>query len=201
MTIHNGESIKAVQELNLPDAVIALNVFYFKADFQSDQDDQTVVDVVEAWIERIYGEVVDDLSDQITLGSVRVYTRDSVAQQWDLVGSASPSVSFTETTEMLPHGVSLMVRAYTTKPRTIGRKYIPGMCEIDNVDGAWTAGALTAGAAFGSQWHTDEVIDANNKLNPGVFSKALETVYELNGVEVVLADPAYQRRRRPGVGT
>lgn len=201
MTIQNGESIKAVQEINMPDSVVALNVYYFEADFQTAQDEQDVIDAAETWMEGLYGTLVAMISDLCSLGTLSLYTYDAILDQWDLEGTGSPTVTFTNTSEMLPHGVACMVRAYTTRARTIGRKYIPGIGEYESTDGAWTSAFLANAVSFGNAWDNNASIDANNRLVPAVWSKVQKDVYQLNGTEVVLADPCYQRRRRPGVGT
>jgi hypothetical protein len=188
------------QEINLPDGVIAMNIFYFEAVFQDDQADEAVISNLEVWVEALYDNVKDELSDQVSLGEFVAYTFNTLLDRWDNFGTGTPTLGGTETTSMLPHGVAGLVRAYSTNPRSIARKYIPGFGEIEQADGTWLAGALTAMAGFGHAWSTERTISANNDLVPAVFDTTLKIVHQLNGTEVVLAEPAYQRRRRPGVG-
>jgi hypothetical protein len=201
MTVENFARLKLVQELNMPDAVIANNIFYMKADFQAPQSSGNVVTACEAWIEAVYAGLAALVHSGVSLSLLTVYLRNIVTYQWDVVGTADPTMAFTSGESMLPHGVCMLVRAYTEFGRTIGRKYLAGFVETACDDGAWNAGALTGAALFAAAWNVIEEVSANNFLIPGVYSSALEYVYELNGVTVVLADPAYQRRRRPGVGT
>lgn len=201
MTISDNADIKAVQEINMPDGVVAVNVFYFKADFDSTQQDDDVIGEIESWIETLYTTIIDAVSDLVTLGELTIYVYNATLNQWDNHGTGSPSVTFAEVSEMLPHGVSALVRHYSVEPRTIGRKYLPGFAEGEADDGVWGAVTLTALAAFGAAWGVSIEIDELNILWPGVWTTKALVVYKLSPSYVVLADPAYQRRRRPGSGS
>lgn len=201
MTIIDGAKLKLAQEINMPDGVIAMNIFYFRADFTSEQTEADVLTAFTAWVEGVYNEVVNEISDQVSLGDLTGYVYNTLLDQWDNIGSATPTKVGTEVTDMLPHGVAALVRAYSTNPRSIARKYIPGFGEDQQTDGTWVAGALTTLAAFGDAWSTLTVLSAGNVLHPGVFDTTLKIVHILTGTEVVLVEPAYQRRRRPGVGS
>ena len=201
MTISDNAALKVVQEINLPGDVVAVNVYYFLSDFTAPQAKEDVVDECAAWIEVLYNTLIGKIYEDVSLGEMTLYEWNDILVQWDNRGTGAPTRTFTVTTDMLPHGVAALVRAYTTEPRTIGRKYIPGVCEIDQMDGTWVAGMLTALAGFGDAWNNDITINGSNWLRVGVWSTVTKAVFRLSGVEVVLASPAYQRRRRPGVGT
>lgn len=201
MTVPNNAQLKLVQEINLPDSVVANNIFYFEADFTDPQQVGDVIDSLVTWIEEIYTEIISEMSPNVTLGDMTLYEYDVVLDQWDNLGTGAPARTFTGATDMLPHGVSALVRAYSSEARSIGRKYIPAFVEAEQVDGAWAAGALTSLAGFGTRWAALKTISAGNDLMPGVFSTKFKTIFRLTGVTVVLTNCAYQRRRRPGVGS
>jgi len=201
MSFVDGDRIKVAQEINLPGSVIAVNVYYFEADFIADQTDPAVVNALEAWIEALYGQLGTPLSSEVSLGEMRVYRATGVPVVWDLRGTGTPSVSFVNAADMLPHGVSFLSRAYTERSLTIGRKYVPGFTEEDQTDGDWTVPGLADMANFNVKWGTQHEISVNNTLNPSIYSTVTGFVYNLTNEFVLLAQPAYQRRRRPGVGT
>lgn len=200
MTIAGGAALKIAQEINMPESVVAMNIFYMDADFTGPQAESAVLTACRLWIEDVYDTVEAIMSDELTLGSMTLYQYNSITDQWDNKGSRSPTGAGTSTTSMLPHGVCGMVRGYSVNPRSIARKYLPGMPEDRSADGAWDGTALAALAAFGVAWATEAVFDTTEKLTPSVWSVKDTTLYALSGTEVVLAHPAYQRRRRPGVG-
>jgi len=200
MTVPNLTIIKAVQEHNMPDSVVALNIFYFEADFVEPQTEEDVVDAIEMWLEGLYNNILSAVSDEVTLGECTVYVWESVSFEWENIGTCSPSKVFTGETEMLPHGVAALIRAYSANTKSIARKYIPGFTVGGILDGAWTAANLSVMADYADSWVTAETISANNDLIPSVFDTKIFAAHALTGVTVVLADPGYQRRRRPGVG-
>lgn len=201
MTVHDGASLKVVQEINLPDGVTAVNVYYFECDFAVDQDEADVVTGAEEWIEVLYATMVAYVKSTVSLGTMTAYVWNAVTSLWDSIGDATPAYTPTDVNDMLPHGVSGLVRAYTANPRTIGRKYLPGMCEDAHEDGGWVAGAIGDLTDFAAKWDDPKEISPTNDLIPSVVQQSSMIPYNLSGTTVVLADPAYQRRRRPGTGT
>lgn len=200
MAIAGGASIKAAVEINLIDEVVAMNIYYFKADFQEEQSDGDVVSAVQTWVEDLYESINSEVVTDITMGVTTVYVYNSITDQWDNHGVCNPSVSFNGAGSMLPHGVAAMVRMYSTHARSTARKYIPGFDEASCTDGTWDAGALTELGSFLTLWRSTEQVSVNNVLIPAVWSTVSSQTYERGTGGVVLAQPAYQRRRRPGVG-
>ncbi len=201
MTIGDTMSLKAVQELNMPDACVALNVYYWIADFQESQEDSDVLDAMEEKMEDLYGELTAEIVADVTLGTMYGYYWTYPAEEWVLIGSREPSVTFNSVDSMLPHGVAALVSKNTTRPKTVARKYLPGFSEGTQTDGEWDAGVLTNLAAYAVAWRGIKNISAGNDLNPGAFSTITLTVEEFLLAAVVRAIPAYQRRRTPGVGS
>ena len=201
MSIGDGIGIKAAQVITLPDSVQAMNIYYFKTDFQEEQEEDDITSDIKDWIQALYANVVGNMSDQAALALLSCYWLATIPNEWELFGETTPTQSFTDVTEMLPHGVSALVRAYTTRAKTIGRKYLPAFCEDAQEDGSWVAGAITNLTAYSVDWGDIIEMDANNFLRPAIYSYGQAYVFELTGDFVVSAIPAYQRRRRPGSGS
>jgi hypothetical protein len=198
MAISDGMKLKGVQEVLLVGDVVALNIFYWRADFIEEQQNSIVAGGMEEQIEAIYTELIAMIDDGAELGELRCYKQVGLA--WDLFKVRSPEVTFTGGTDMLPHGVSPLMRAYTEHPRVISRKYLPGFVETSQADGVLDGAALTALAAAADVWVTTFELSTNNNLVAGVYSTVREAVSEFDGVTVIPVHPGYQRRRRPGVG-
>lgn len=202
MSISDEEAIKVVQAFVLPETVEALNVYYFQTDFQEDQEEEDIVTTLATWIEVLYAEIETNISLEVAGGLMKVYRGViGVPYEWDKIGEASPVFDFALATDMLPHGCSALLRAYTTRGKTIGRKYIPGFAEGAQLDGTWVASAVTNLIAAAAAWGTNAAVDGNNRLAPGVFSTTTELIHPMTDEFVVPVHPAYQRRRRPGVGS
>lgn len=201
MTIVNGQTLKIVQAIDLPNTVEAINIFYFESEFIADQTDDVVLDAMEAWVEDFYTPIDDYMGDAAAMGLMQGYYLTGSPFQWIKIGERTPTVTLADTGSMLAHGVSALLRGYTTRGKTIGRKYIPSFTETGQADGAWVAAALTALAATAVKWGTAGVIDVDNKLKPGVWSTTTGFLYQFTDEFVVPTYAAYQRRRRPGVGS
>lgn len=200
MTIPNLASCKLVQELNMPDGVIANNIYYFEANFNTPQEVEDVLTALVTWVETLYTTIDSEVSDLLELGEFTLYTWNAPLLQWDNEGSDLPAVTFTGVSDMLPHGVSALVRAYSFNTRSIARKYLAGFIEEAQADGTWITSTLTALAAFGAEWSSSSLVSSGNTMRAAVWDTKIFTTHILTGVEVVLTEPAYQRRRRPGVG-
>jgi len=198
MSVTNNSHLRVVQHMTLPNVVEHLNVFYYKASFASEQTDEDVVDALVDQMDAMYTSMITLLKSTITMGITYVYKR--AGSLWDLVGSGSPTVTFTGAQDMLPHGVAALVRAYTVAPRCIGRKYIGGLMEGASTGGVWSAGVQTILANFAGLWDNVVTLSASNDLNPGVWSETNTDIYELSGEFAYSVYPVYQRRRRPGRG-
>ena len=202
MTIGSNLVIKAVQAINMPQSVQAQNVYYVISDFQEAQAEEDVVSAVKDWMQALYLTLTNVVVELVELSVMKMYYRTTgTPPQWESFGADDPVAAFVDVGNMLPHGVSLLTRAYTTGTRTIGRKYLCGLADLESEDGVWGATVLAAAAAYNVKWGTTAVIDANNRLNPAVWSAAIEYAKELTDEFVILANAAYQRRRRPGVGS
>jgi len=198
MTIASGENLKGVQEMLLPGDVVALNIFYWKAQFQAPQQEADVVDKMVEVMEAVYGSLTDEIVSGAVLGDMHGYVRDGLV--WTLIGTGAPDVTFLNITEMLPQGVAALMRAYTERPRTIGRKYIPGFAENAQASGVLGAGAVTALGVAAVQWGNTWQLSPDNRILGGVWSTTQSDVMLMNDVYVIPVNPGYQRRRRPGVG-
>jgi len=200
MSIPNNADIKLAQEINLLDSVTAMNIYYFISEFAETQTDEDVLDTLETWVENLYTEINAEMISGVSLGLATLYVWNSVLVQWDNHGTFTPSVSFNNASDMLPHGVAALVRMYSEASRSIGRKYLAGFGEDMQSDGDWAAGAITNLGSFLTRWSAKAEVSVTNDLYPGVWSTTAHVVYRTAQEGVILAQPAYQRRRRPGVG-
>lgn len=198
MAIGTAKNIKVVMEIILPGDVIALNVFYYWTIFTEDQAEYLILDAIKTQLEAMYTEILAEIVDGAEPGIARVYVKSLLG--WDLIGSRAPNLTFGHVGSMAPQGVAALVRAYTSEPRVIGRKYLPGFASSALDDGVLITTALSHLAAFAVEWGTEIELSEGNELWPGVYSTVHSVVVVMSGTMVVPVHPGYQRRRRPGVG-
>ncbi len=107
------------------------------------------------------------------------------------------NIDGTSTGQMLPHQCAMLLTADTDRPKTLGKKYIPGITEEHQDSGRWITSALLGAVDILVEYLLPIVV-ADFGLAPGVASKIGTFVPFVSGVigEIVSS----QRRRKIGVG-
>jgi hypothetical protein len=202
MAVADGAILRIVASLLFPESVIAQNVFYAVfTDTGTSDDEQDVVDDLATWIEAVYDTINAQISDLVALTGLKVYVYDSIDDDWDEVGDAVLTDAFEAASEMLPHGVAYLCHAKTTDPDVQASKFIGGMAEQTSEDGTWSSSTMTNFALFGAEWVGTFVGGITGAdFAPVVWSTAQGVAKLFSGTIILNATPAYQRRRKPGVG-
>lgn len=202
MAVSDGAILRIVASMLFPDNVIAQNVFnaVFADTGGSNDTDDVISDLVD-WVEAMYTEVAPAMSDEITSSDIKVYEYDSVDDDWDEVGTDTWSVSFTQSSEMLPHGVACVVHGRTIDPDTLGTKYLGGFAEDQQDASDWISTLLTKAGLFLIEWYTPFVGAATGgDFAPVIWSPTDTVARIMNETGYVNGQVGYQRRRKPGVG-
>lgn len=117
------------------------------------------------------------------------------------IGSAAIGLSGTAASDMSPSGVCALLTADTALPKQRGRKYVPGLFEAGIVDGLITV-AQVANLVLLVVEYLDTITGIlAGTLTPGVLSKPLGDFKTFVSSGAVTDVPAYQRRRKPNVGS
>lgn len=103
--------------------------------------------------------------------------------------------------DMEPSGVAALLVADTDTPKQRGRKYLAGLSVGDVVDGLITATRLATLALLVVEYLDDIFNGISGTLTPGVLSKPLVAFKPFISSGAITDVPAYQRRRKPNVGS
>lgn len=98
-----------------------------------------------------------------------------------------------------PAAVSYFMYAPTANPKIRGRKFIPGVAETTVDNGLVDAATLTALIDL-AEYFTNTYVNGPNSYAMGVLSTVLNQFVPFTESYVISDVPAYQRRRKPGVG-
>lgn len=202
MSISAGDVLKVVATLvwldgNLSQNVYAAEVTGVGAPF--DEDD-ILADALE-WVEDMYAELVAVMSNELDGSQVQVYVHDPVDDDFDEIGTASWVFNPTNATDQLPRGVAALLNTQTSEPDIQGKKYIPGMVEEYSTNGLWVGGLVTFLGNYGLIWLGPFVGGTSGaSWQPGVWSPTRSDFFQASGEFIVPTIPAYQRRRKRGVG-
>jgi len=194
-----GEILRTVLHYVIPGSA-ALNVFYHLYT-GSGNTDASALGTMDAWFTAVWGPDWQQLgSNQAEMDFIEcdvinpdgTVARNLGAQAINLTGSDPNSTGGA--------AVSAYLLGYTDLPKQRGSKYLPGISEAVYNNNLFTAGALVDMAALLASYLSVINPGQVNEFTPGILSKTLETFVPFIGNGLIDAQPAYQRRRKDGVG-
>jgi len=203
----NQELYRATVTFDMPDQTIAQNVYaWMLSDPTGLIDvDQDIGDCIQTALTTMYGYLLAYLDAAVTIRDVAVEAIAWATDHWEIVrwlGAWVLDDDGTGATQMMPHGVAALVGAGTNSPFTRARKYIPGIAE-GAIDGGTLSSAFFAALAnYGAEWVSNQLIETGAQLIPKVLSTGGPNIGTAKELTTYAATdiPAYQRRRKPGVG-
>lgn len=202
MAITSGDVIRMVLSFLWTDGNIMQNVYncVFTGGSSPYDDDDIMADL-QVWAGNMVDELTAFTSDEVDGSQLIGYVYDAIDDDWDEIATENLVKDFTGVTDQLPRGAAGLLNARTTDPDTNGKKYLGGTIEgmLDN--GLWNAGMLNAMVGYGGEWVTPfNPPNAGALLTPGIWSPT-DTVFKAcSGTVIIPTMPAYQRRRKRGVG-
>jgi hypothetical protein len=204
MSIPIDTVLKIAQSILLPDEQIAINVFWAllgDAVGGGPLAESDVIDAAANYLDLIYAEIDDMISDLIASTVVEVWTVDEPTGDLTPVGDGATTWVGLDTNDPLPNGVAGICSMKTDNTEVTGRKFIPGINEVAVDDNNLDTIPFGRLLDFAVEWAT-EYTDANDVvLSPGVYSGAKANFYAATGTVIANNIVGYQRRRKPGVGS
>lgn len=201
MNLPVNSLIKLTLSYVYANASVANNVFIWSLGNLATED-VDVVDAIELWVTAFWGPAWQGIASsaaELVNGAVDVMNPDgTVAANLgifpiNLVGSDGAPVTSA--------AVSGYLLAQTELPKARGSKYLPGVSEGAIGNGEFTPAAIAdLSAALLAYLANIQVVGAG-KLFPGILSRTLGAFVPFNATGSVESIPAYQRRRKPYVGS
>lgn len=200
-TVAINDIVRVVISFSHDAASIAQNVFTFKMTVDA-ADDEDLLDDLETWCEVTWGGNWNTLSDSnawmflveadVMLGTGFV-DRNIGSRVLTLVGGNAGDMS--------PPGGAAYLQAETSRTKTLGKKYLPFLSEAVIDEGVINAAGLGAMLLAMGVYVDPVVLTVAGVLLPGVLSRVTETFQAFTGDGYFTDVVAYQRRRRPDVGS
>ena len=100
----------------------------------------------------------------------------------------------------MPPGVAVLTLARTSTSRRIGRKYWGSFTEVDSVDGAWSTGLVAFLLNAANTAYSVFSTVSGMSMKGVIYDRTLGVARDALTISVD-TNPAYQRRRRLGVGS
>lgn len=171
-----------------------LSVYQFiMADAASDED--VIADLAEYMENALYIELESTLANDYVISN---YEFKNLTDN-TLMDVVPATIAFTNVGEILPLGVAGLVTANTATPKVRGRKFIPGLTEGSCADSLWGSPTVTVFNSFAAAYIAPFLgAVSGTAYAPGVTS-SIGTFRPFT--EALVSNiPAYQRRRKQGVG-
>jgi len=202
MTVATGDILRVVATMLWDDGNIMQNVFNAVVTGGGGPwADADIIDDAETWLDDMYSAFTTIAVDVVSGNQLQVYKYDAVGDDWDEVGSKAWGWAPSSVGEQMARGVACLIGARTENADVSGRKYIGALSEAQLVLGLWNATIAAAGLLWAADWITDFVgSDSAADWGPGVWSPTLKELVEFSDSISVTLIPAYQRRRKRGVG-
>lgn len=200
MAVAPGTALRITATWLMPGTSLAQSVFYAEYLTGGAPEDANVVVDMLTWVELMFANVEDHMSDEVELDTVDVSKWvPGTPGSWVDIGSVVGTMVGLAIGEPLPLGVALVIRAATDIVKAVARKYLPGMVESAVNANAWEANVLTDAVLFLTDWF-DGPPQVTQTYDGGTWSTVSEEFGAFTGEGAVATIPGYQRRRKPGVG-
>jgi hypothetical protein len=196
-----GDIIRVVFTYLMTGDDVAQNIFHFIVDSGTENDLAAFAGDVEQWLVDAISGNTGSISDELDLNRADIYKYNSGTGQFDLIIDAVYNNTLgSSVAEMMPHGVCYLLQRLTENPRSTAQCFFPGVPENGVADGLITASTLPTLIQIADGLTDNLVTTSAAVLIPGTFSRATATFNKVIGIVGVPQEPAYQRRRKPGVG-
>lgn len=205
MTVVNGDILRIACRTSGSSGEV-INVYHVRANFVAPQSDSDVTDALVDYVTTSHAVLNPWIHFGISPVDVKIDVVDWIGspQKETVVrslGIFSWGAAFNPTAsgDDLPPGVCALVKFRTTGVRTLLRKFIGVLAEMDRSGGGWVGGFVTSLTNYAVSMLVGAQVSVGNDLFYGSWSKRAASFVNAAGYVVSLTE-AYQRRRKFGVG-
>lgn len=201
MTLAIGSVVRASMSFSAPAASIAQMVFWFKLSTADVAFSDVIADVAAYFANNHLNEwddIAADVAEAFLVEADEMNLDGTVKNQ---IGSNEISRFGLDAGHLLPAGVAAYIQVDSEANKAKGRKYLPFLTENQSTDGLWNAATLAKLAAFLLDYLGVVGVTGGGLLLPGVLSRPLAAFQLFTGSGYTTDTPAYQRRRKPNVGS
>ncbi|AXH78816.1 MAG: hypothetical protein [Circular genetic element sp.] len=197
-----GNVFRTVAVINMPQSQVATLNKYIKADSTiSSADYDELVTNVGLWYEDVFGRFDSEILAAVSLDVAEVYHVDDVTGEETILDDVDIDVTFSGSGDFTPHGAAVLISCQVFQDRGVLKWFIPGMmgARLDGV-GNWDSVIATQGLLAVLDMLTAPDAVNGIDLDVGSWNSTTKTFKPVGSSGTVNLIPAYQRRRRPGVG-
>lgn len=195
-----GEILRTVLIYDQPSSSTPQNVFHHLYTGPG-IDDQEIINSVNNWIINGWGDAWQEVASSNV--SIEQFQCDVVNPDGTVARNLGGLLSGIAGGLPSPYNsaaASGYLLAYTDEPKQRGSKYAPGIAEAVVDNNLFDPIALANLAALLAVYVAPITVGGLEHLIAGVLSRTLVSFVQFNGSGLIDGQPAYQRRRKQGVG-
>jgi len=197
---NEGEVIRINVNYTCPGYSDIFNVFW--GQLLTDISDVALLAAIDDWVTTDWGAAwVDFASDDMTLFQFDADVINPDGTVARNIGGNVVNIAGSNAADVEPAGVAAYLLAYTSFPKSRGSKYVPGVPDLEVNDGHLSPAILVELAVLLLRFLSFDSTALAEILVAGVLSRAIEEFREFSGGGLLTDVPAYQRRRKPNVGS
>lgn len=198
-----GEILRMAVYYGAANSSVPQNVFVFELQ-GADVPDATVLTSMSLWIEEEWHPDWSDIaSNEVTIDAITldILNPDGTVER-NIGSDAFTGLAGDVISDNDSAAVAAYMQADTAIPKTRGRKYVPGIADTRIENGLINAVTLAQMVVLAATYVTErDLVGGTAQLVPGVLSRTLAQFVPFLQAISVTDVPAYQRRRKPNVGS
>lgn len=204
MSVVDGDILRVSTNFELSDGTQYQNIYHMIRDGTDPISDATHISNIKIRIDAAYAAIDDIVEDTVTpqLSFVDRVEFNEIVDEWRVVeniGTFTSDFAPTGVDETLPYQSSPYVVFKTSRPKSVGKKFLFPLMENQQADTILGGAAVTALTAYAAQILTGVALGGDGTLTFGIVRTGVQTF--LNFLVAVIPDIlGSQKRRRPGVG-
>ena len=202
MAVLDEDVLRVTCNFTLHNDVQYQNVYHYVADFTSSQSDVDVKLAIKGQVQDMYIDLVANVKSTTVAALSFIDVIKFVVDEWKVdynVGTFTPTFSPTNVGEVTPNQIAPFITFKTSRPKTVGRKFLFPPVEGDQAEGILSASYITAVTNFAGEVTQTIVISTGNDLVPVVVRTGINSYLVIQDT-VITNLVGTQRRRRPGYG-
>lgn len=202
MTIEAEDHVRVTCNFELGDGSQYQNIYsYIRSGVDVVSDPDTVV-AIKTRMEAMYDELVSETTADVTERLSFVDQVEWVVDEWKVVanvGVFTPSFVPVAAGDALPYQCAPFLIFKTSRPKSVGKKFLFPFDEAFQADSILTAPAIASMVSYGVLAIANVSLGGDAILTPGIFRTGVHQWLSFD-TAVVNDVIGSQKRRRPGVG-
>lgn len=202
MTLAVTDIVRTTINFLLGNGVEYQNVFHHIFDGIGGVSDAAVTLDIAQWASWMYQEIESHMDENVVARLSFVDQVEFVEDEWKVIsniGTFTVTVTPIVSADMSANQISPFVTFKTSRPKSVGRKFLFPTPEGQQASGIIAEAMVTTITAWASDAVNDIEIDAFNVLHPGIVRTGVNQFLSFT-VAIVTDLVGTQRRRRPGYG-